>query len=214
MYRREAAIVVGILCVALLAAPGCVSKKAYNSGMEDVDGRVVAVESAVEANQKRIGDLSQKTDQQVASLKAADQKSMQVGQQAMTRATAAEKAANGKLIWTVTITDDGVKFDFGKAEVTSAGITDLDKLVKQLKAKGRALYLEIAGHTDNVGTESANLKLGEKRALVVRDYLNEKGGIPLHAINTVSYGESRPIADNSTQEGRAQNRRVEIRVLE
>ena len=105
MYRREAAIVVGILCVALLAAPGCVSKKAYNSGMEDLDGRVVAVESAVEANQKRINDLGKKTDQQVASLKAADQKSMQMGQQAMTKATAAEKAANGKLVWTVTITD-------------------------------------------------------------------------------------------------------------
>ena len=214
MYRREAAIVVGILCVALLVAPGCVSKKAYNSGMEDLDGRVVAVESAVEANQKRVNDLGKKTDQQVASLKAADQKSMQVGQQAMTRATAAEKAANGKLVWKVTITDDGVKFEFGKADVTSSGISVLDRLAKQLKAKGRALYLEIAGHTDNVGAESNNLKLGEKRAAAVRDYLNEKGGIPLHAMNTVSFGESRPVADNSTKEGRAQNRRVVIRVLE
>jgi len=214
MFRREAAIVGGILCVALLAAPGCVSKKSYSSGMEDLDGRVVAVESAVEANQKRVGDLGKKTDQQVASLKAADQKSMQFGQQAMTKATAAEKAASGKLIWTVTITDDGVKFDFGKAEVTAAGITDLDKLVQQLKAKGRALYLEITGYTDNVGTEANNLVLGEERAAAVRDYLNEKGGIPLHAINTGSYGESRPIADNSTKEGRSQNRRVEIRVLE
>jgi len=214
MYRRESAIVVGILCMALLAAPGCVSKKAYSSGMEDLDGRVVAVESEVEANQKRINDLNKKTDGQVASLKAADQKSMQASQQAMTKATAAEKKAQGKLVWTVTITDDGVKFDFGKAAITSSGISDLDKLVQQLKAKGKALYLEIAGHTDNIGAEDRNLALGMERADAVRDYLNQKGGIPLHAINTVSLGESKPVADNSTKEGRAQNRRVEIRVLE
>ena len=92
MYKRQAAWVVGILCVAVLAAPGCVSKKAYESGMEDLDGRVVAVESAVEANQKRVNDLSKDTDQKVSALKADNQKSMQVGQQAMTKATAAERA--------------------------------------------------------------------------------------------------------------------------
>lgn len=214
MFRREGAIVVGMLCVALLVAPGCVHKKAYETGMEDLDGRVVAVESAVEANQKRTSDLAKKTDGEVASLKAANQKSMQVGQQAMTKAAEAEKEARGKLLWTVIITDDGVRFDFGRAEITSSGISDLDKLVQQLKSKGRALYLEIAGHTDNVGNEDSNMALGEERANAVRDYLNQKGGIPLHAINTYSLGEAKPIADNSTKEGRAQNRRVEIRVLE
>ena len=214
MYKRQAAWVVGILCVAVLAAPGCVSKKAYESGMEDLDGRVVAVESAVEANQKRIGDLSKDTDQKVSALKADNQKSMQVGQQAMTKATAAERAAQGKLVWKVVIKDDGVKFDFGQAMITSSGISQLDQLAKQLKAKGRALYLEIEGHTDSVGPENDNLVLGKLRASVVRNYLNEKGGIPLHAINTISLGESRPVADNSTKEGRSENRRVVIKVLE
>ena len=214
MYKRQAAWIVAILCVAVLAAPGCVSKKSYESGMEDLDGRVVAVESAVEGNQKRIDDLSKSTDQKVNSLKAENQKSMQVGQQAMTKATAAERAANGKLVWKVVIKDDGVKFDFGQASITSSGISQLDQLAKQLKSKGRALYLEIEGHTDSVGAENENVTLGDMRAAAVRNYLNEKGGIPLHAMSTVSLGESRPVADNSTQEGRAANRRVVIKVLE
>jgi len=214
MYKRQAAWIVGILFVAVLAAPGCVSKKAYETGMEDLDGRVVAVESAVEANQKRINDLSKSTDQKVNSLKADNQKSMQVGQQAMTKATAAERAAQGKLVWKVVIKDDGVKFDFGKASITSSGITDLDQLAKQLKSKGRALFLEIEGHTDSVGPEKDNMALGKMRAGAVRNYLNEKGGIPLHAMNTISLGEGRPVADNSTKEGRAENRRVVIKVLE
>jgi peptidoglycan-associated lipoprotein len=214
MYKRQAAWVVGILCVAVLAAPGCVSKKAYEGGMEDLDGRVVAVESAVEGNQKRINDLSKSTDQKVNSLKADNQKSMQVGQQAMTKATAAEKAAQGKLVWKVVIKDDGVKFGFGKASITSSGISQLDQLAKQLKSKGRALFLEIEGHTDSVGPEKDNMALGKMRAGAVRNYLNEKGGIPLHAMNTISLGESRPVADNSTKEGRAENRRVVIKVLE
>ena len=214
MYKRQAAWIVGILCVAVLAAPGCVSKKAHESSMEDLDGRVVAVESAVEANQKRINDLDKETDQQVAALKADNQKSMQVGQQAMTKATAAERAAQGKLVWKVVLKDDGVKFEFGKAMITSEGISQLDQLAKQLKSKGRALYLEIEGHTDSVGAESDNMNLGEVRASAVRSYLNEKGGIPLHAMSTISLGESRPVADNSTKEGRSENRRVVIKVLE
>ena len=214
MYKRQAAWIVVILCVAVVAAPGCVSKKSYETGMEDLDGRVVAVESAVEANQKRINDLSKSTDQKVNSLKADNQKSMQVGQQAMTKATAAEKAAYGKLVWKVVIKDDGVKFDFGKASITSSGITELDQLAKQLKSKGRALFLEIEGHTDSVGPEKDNMVLGKMRAGAVRNYLNEKGGIPLHAMNTISLGEGRPVADNSTKEGRAENRRVVIKVLE
>jgi outer membrane protein OmpA-like peptidoglycan-associated protein len=77
----------------------------------------------------------------------------------------------------------------------------------------KALYFEIEGHTDNVGSEDYNVQLGEKRAMAVRNYLAEKG-VPLHALNVISYGESQPVADNSAPQGRAQNRRVVIRVLE
>ncbi len=58
------------------------------------------------------------------------------------------------------------------------------------------------------------MMLGEKRAEAVRNYLNMKDGIPLHAMNIISYGETQPVADNSTRDGRAQNRRVVVKVLE
>jgi peptidoglycan-associated lipoprotein len=78
----------------------------------------------------------------------------------------------------------------------------------------KTVYLEIEGHTDNVGGELYNAQLGEKRAKAVMNYLNEKGGVPLHAMSVISYGESKPVADNKTADGRAQNRRVVVRVLE
>ena len=72
----------------------------------------------------------------------------------------------------------------------------------------------IEGHTDNTGSEGYNFDLGATRADAVRDYLNREGGVPLHAMNTISYGESQPVADNSSAGGRSQNRRVVVRVLE
>ena len=90
----------------------------------------------------------------------------------------------------------------------------LDDLARKVKSYNRAIYIEIEGHTDNVGDANYNLILGEKRADAVRNYLNQEGGIPLHAMNTISYGETQPEADNSTSEGRSANRRVVIRVLE
>jgi outer membrane protein OmpA-like peptidoglycan-associated protein len=76
------------------------------------------------------------------------------------------------------------------------------------------VYLEIEGHTDNIGSEEYNQHLAHARAEAVRNYLAEKDGIPLHAMNVISFGESKPLAANTTSEGRAQNRRVVIRVLE
>jgi outer membrane protein OmpA-like peptidoglycan-associated protein len=75
-------------------------------------------------------------------------------------------------------------------------------------------YIEIQGHTDNIGSESYNLKLGHNRADAAMRYLNMEQGIPMFRMNVVSYGEYKPIADNSTREGRAQNRRVTLVVME
>jgi outer membrane protein OmpA-like peptidoglycan-associated protein len=132
----------------------------------------------------------------------------------MGKAVAAEKAAQGKLVWSVLLNDDKVKFDHGRALLSTSAASELDSLAQNIKGYGKALYLEIEGHTDSSGEEQFNLQLGESRAAAVRNYLLEKGGLPLHAMSTISYGESKPVADNSTQDGRSQNRRVVIRVLE
>ena len=75
------------------------------------------------------------------------------------------------------------------------------------------LMIEVAGHTDDVGNGLANYSLSERRANTVRDYLI-RYGVDETRIAAVGYGEAQPIADNSTPEGRAQNRRVELRIIE
>ena len=90
---------------------------------------------------------------------------------------------------------------------------ELDQLVQQLKANPNGAFIEIEGHTDNVGNKDINYKLGLERAETVKRYLYEKHQVPLHKINVISYGEDKPIAPNKTKDGRAQNRRVVIKVL-
>jgi len=218
MSRRNVALVAALTAVVLVVASGCVSKKRYRTDVEDSTTRVDSVESGVEANEKRIGDLKSETDSRLAALDSKTQKAVEVGSTALNKAESAEakaeKAARGKLLWTVTLTDDRVRFSFGQASLPDEAASDLEALAKQVKSYGKALYVEIEGHTDSAGDESYNYDLGEKRATAVRNYLAEKGGIPLHAMNVISYGEGQPLADNSTREGRAQNRRVVIRVLE
>ena len=213
MGNRVRAVVTAILTLALAVGTGCVSKSMYRDSVDDTDKRVGAVEDAIEANARKIDDLGKETDQKLAALDGKTAQAMQVGNQAMSKAEAAEKAAQGKLLWDVALTDDGVTFEFGQAALSSSAIRALDDLVGKVKSYGKALYIEVEGHTDATGGETLNDRLGWQRAMAVRGYLNDKG-IPLHAISTVSYGSSKPIADNSSSDGRAQNRRVVIRVLE
>lgn len=105
-----------------------------------------------------------------------------------------------------------IYFETGKAAVNTASSSDLNKLAQFLK-DNPAVRLEIQGHTDNVGTMANNMKLSQLRANSIVDYL-VKSGIAREQLLAKGYGPSIPIADNSTKEGKAQNRRVEMKVLE
>ena len=105
----------------------------------------------------------------------------------------------------------GVLFDFDKADLRPAAGVELDSLVIFLK-KYPKTELGIAGHTDNVGSDEYNLDLSERRAKAVFDYLISKG-IPANRLGSKGFGESRPVADNTTEEGRQKNRRVECVLL-
>lgn len=218
MRKRQLALVGVLAVVALLLAPGCVSKKQYRSTTEATDAKISSVEGGVEANERRIGDLKSETDSRLAALDGKATKATEVGNTALHKAeaaaTEAEKAARGRLIWSVTLTNDDVKFSFGNSNIPENAAKTLNDLAEKIKSYGKAVYVEIEGHTDNVGDEGYNKTLGEKRASAVRDFLTKNGGIPLHAMNVISYGESKPVADNSTSDGRAKNRRVVVRVLE
>jgi outer membrane protein OmpA-like peptidoglycan-associated protein len=201
-----------------VASSGCVTKKLFRQNVEETDARVSAAETGIEANERRIQDLRDETDAKVAAVDGKAEKAVEVGNTAMTKAEkanqAAEAAARGRLIWSVTLSDDRVKFSFGQAEIPAEAKAALDDLIAKIKAYGKAVYVEIEGHTDSTGSPEYNEALGLKRAMTVRDYMSKTGGIPLHAMNVISYGEGQPVADNSTSEGRAQNRRVVVRVLE
>jgi peptidoglycan-associated lipoprotein len=180
----------------------CATKKHVKKEVQRIDTEMQGIESSVEANQTRLKEH----DTQISSLSRETQEAMQ-------RAQSAEKLAMGKLLYEVTLTDEDVRFGFNKAEVTNKGREVLDNLLNQLKTDNKNVYIEIQGHTDNKGSDDYNMKLGEQRADSVRRYMSENG-IPLHRISTISYGEGRPIASNKTKEGRSQNRRVVIVVLE
>jgi outer membrane protein OmpA-like peptidoglycan-associated protein len=104
-----------------------------------------------------------------------------------------------------------VFFETGLSALRKESYPALNELVAALKSKIH-LVIEIAGHTDNVGTAESNMKLSNDRANVVRDYLI-KHGIEPKRVTAKGYGETQPVASNDTRDGRQQNRRTEVRII-
>jgi outer membrane protein OmpA-like peptidoglycan-associated protein len=111
-------------------------------------------------------------------------------------------------------TENEIRFGFEKTELNDEAKAVLDEFAAPLKEKNQGIFIEVQGHTDSSGPEEYNLILGEQRAEAVRRYLNQAHSVPLHRMSVISYGESEPLADNSTREGRVQNRRVALVVLQ
>lgn len=102
----------------------------------------------------------------------------------------------------------GANFDFDQAYIRQEDFANLDHDVSTLKQWGD-VKVEVAGHTDSIGTDEYNMGLSVRRADAVRSYLIDKG-IAADRLIAKGYGESQPVADNATDAGRAQNRRVEL----
>ena len=133
--------------------------------------------------------------------------------EALERAVAAGKLAEGKLVYETQLSDESAPFAFQSATLTDSAKQTLAVFASQLKADNQNVFLEIQGHTDNSGPAEVNHRLALARAESVRNYLHKDCGLPLHRMSVVSYGESRPLADNKTREGRMKNRRVQLVVL-
>lgn len=110
-----------------------------------------------------------------------------------------------------TVALNNIFFEFGKATLTSESFPELDRIIGEMNDR-QTLVIEIQGHTDNVGSDEANLKLSQERADAVRSYILGKK-MPEERVRSVGFGESRPIASNATPEGQAQNRRVEFVII-
>ena len=190
----KASALCGATVLATLSMSGCATKGFVRNQVAAEDVRVGQVEGAAR-------------DANGAAVQAQG-----TARDALDRANAAHKLAEGKFLYQVVLSDDSVKFPTNVHELSPEAQARLGELVDRLKGENRNVYLEIQGHTDAKGAADFNEKLGEARAEAVRRFLNEKG-VALNRMSTISYGKDSPVAPNTTPEGRAQNRRVVIIVL-
>jgi len=107
---------------------------------------------------------------------------------------------------------DSIYFDPNKTNINPAAAKALDRNGKILKENPK-LKVEIGGHTDSGGSEQANQKISEKRALSAKKYIQDKFNIPDSQLMVKGFGSAKPVADNKTQEGRSKNRRAEFKMI-
>lgn len=201
---RDAIVI--LVAGAALAVAGCASKGYVREEVEASEARtaeqIESVEGQVEANQTRLAE-------QQAQLDGLSQTS----REALERAVAAGKLAEGKFLFETVLSDDRVRFGFDSSELSDEVRAMLDDLAADLRQRNEDVFVEIQGHTDTTGSDDYNLDLGRQRAEAVQRYLNLRHAVALHRMAVVSYGESVPVADNETRDGRSANRRVVLVVL-
>ncbi len=182
------------IAVSALSLGGCATKDYVNEHVAAVDAKVQATQGQVDRHETHLTQLDQAT------------------KEALDRATAAGKLAEGKFLYSMVLSDDSVKFPVDSAKLSPEATQRLTDFADKLKNDNRNVYLEIQGHTDSRGSDSTNQKLGEQRAEAVRLFMNQHG-VPLNRMSTISYGKKDPVTDNKTRANRAQNRRVVLIVM-
>ena len=196
---------------------GGVSNKVdtLSQSLEETQERTRQNEGKISAVDQKAGQAQSAADAAGSAAAAADSKAGAAGSAASAAAAKADELdkASKRLMYTVVLSEDQGGFKFGKSTLPDEAKAKIDEMVAQIKADPKGAYFEIEGHTDNVGPKEVNDKIGLDRAEAVKRYLYEQHQIPLHRMNVISYGADKPLAPNKTKEGRAQNRRVVIRVL-
>jgi outer membrane protein OmpA-like peptidoglycan-associated protein len=186
----------GVAAAILITASlgGCATKDYVNKQVAKVDTRVTTDDTRLSDHDAKLSQLDQTT------------------REAMERAEAAGKLAEGKFLYSMVLQDDSVKFKTAKYDLSPEDLSRLQTFAEKLKGDNHNVYIEIQGHTDSTGPKEYNYQLGEERAEAVRLFLN-KQGIALNRINTISYGPDAPVQPNNTRDGRAANRRVVLVVM-
>jgi peptidoglycan-associated lipoprotein len=214
------ALAIGVLAIGTTTA--CATKGFVRNEVSSVNTRVDTLSQSLETTQEA-------TRQNTAQIKQVDAKTDQVGiwaKDAQTSATNAQTsadtaakrvdavdAASKRLVYEVVLSEDQGNFKFNAVDLPDAARAKLDEMIAQLKADPKGNFVEIEGHTDSSGDQVTNQRIGEARAEAVKRYLYEQHQVPLHKMNVISYGEDKPVSPNNTRDGRAQNRRVVIRIL-
>jgi outer membrane protein OmpA-like peptidoglycan-associated protein len=222
-------IAVPIVVLAIGGSTACATKKFVRTNVGEVNEKVDSLGRSVEETQERTrqneGKIAE-VDQRAQSAAQAAQAARGAADQANNAASAAANTANTanarvdvldkasrRLVFEVVLSEDQGNFKFANTQLPDEAKAKLDEMISSIKADPKGAYFEIEGHTDNVGAKPVNERVGLERAEAVKRYLYEQHQIPLHKINVISYGEDKPAAPNRTRDGRAQNRRVVIKVL-
>ena len=232
MYRKLF-LVIPIAAFVAGGTPACATKKFVRTSVSEVNNKVDSLGRSLEETQERtrqneakITDVDGRAQAAAGQAKQAADVAKQTADTANGAAGAAASTANSavakadaidkaskKLAFEVVLNEDQGNFEFGKTGLPAEAKARLDQMIAQIKADPKGAYFEIEGHTDDVGGNELNQRLGLERAEAVKMYLYENHRIPLHKMSVLSYGEDKPIAPNKTKAGRAQNRRVVIKVL-
>jgi len=224
MFRKL--FVAAPIVVLALGGTACATKKFVRTSVgevnEKVDSQGRAIEETQERTRKNEGRITE-VDSKAQAAGQAAQAANDAAAAANNNATSVGTAANSKfdaidkaskrLVYEVVLSEDQGNFKFGKTALPDEAKQKIDEMVAQMKQDPKNIYLEIEGHTDNVGDKATNERIGLQRADAVKRYLYEQYQIPLHKMNVISYGKDKPVAPNKTKAGRAQNRRVVIKVL-
>jgi peptidoglycan-associated lipoprotein len=208
---RKLLLVVPIVMLGA-GSTACATKKFVRGEVGQVNTKVDGLSTSLEEtqertrkNEARIGEVDTKADQASKSATAA--------QAAADAAKGEASKASRRLVYEVVLSEDQGNFKFGKVDLPDTAKQRIDQMITDLKADPKGVFIELEGHTDNVGSKDYNLQLGQERAEAVKRYLYEAHQVPLHKINVISYGEDKPVSPNNKRDGRAQNRRVVIKVL-
>jgi outer membrane protein OmpA-like peptidoglycan-associated protein len=194
MKMHSSAWFAGAVLIGAAGLTGCATKGFVRDQVSAEDVKVAANHDQLQQHDQRLGELDR------------------TSRDALERAEAAGKLAEGKFLFSMVLSDDSVKFPVAAASLSPEAQARLMDFVQKLKTENKNVYVEIQGHTDSTGAPAINHRLGEERADAVRLFMN-KQGVALNRMSTISYGDEAPVAPNTTKAGRAQNRRVVVIVL-
>jgi outer membrane protein OmpA-like peptidoglycan-associated protein len=230
---------VGIVILAgLVVLSGCASRKYVRLQTQALEPAIQEAQNGVKENAERIDAVDRRAQQGITAAGAADQKATAAQTSANTANQAAQAAdrkadtanqgvqqANNRIntletrVNSINYTDaytesqkETVTFNNNSSTLSAQSKSALDKIAGDVSGQRAGYLIELQGFTDSTGSEQYNVGLSQRRAEAVERYLVSKN-VPLYRISIVGLGEDNPVADNKTGAGRAQNRRVEVRVL-
>jgi outer membrane protein OmpA-like peptidoglycan-associated protein len=188
-------MIVAALLAGGMALGGCATEDYVNKHVAVVQDQVTTLQGQASNHEAHLARLDQGTAE------------------ALQRANAAGKLAEGKFVFSMVMSDDSAHFPVNGSDLSNDETAKLTDFANRLKTDNKNVFLEIQGYTDATGSPPGNLRLGAERAESVRRFLSEQG-VALNRMSTISYGQDNPVAPNTTRAGRAQNRRVVVVVME